>query len=145
MKVKVSVGASTVAGYSVSVAAVVAAVLAYVHGDRSEQTLGVITAGVVAVVSFAITQVGRYAQARALIREGHVSYPAPDEPAVIPFAPPEPGDVVSALPDVKVTAPHLAAVDEGDGGPEVIGPFTSALRVSGAFVTDGMTTTGVGV
>lgn len=65
----VSVGVSTVAGYSTSLGAVVLAVLAYLQGDHTQQTVGVIVAGAIAAMSFAITQAGRYLQAHAQVKQ----------------------------------------------------------------------------
>ncbi len=57
------VGPATVAGFTATLTAAAAAVLAYLFADADEQTLGTIAAGVVAVVSLLATQAGRYAQA----------------------------------------------------------------------------------
>lgn len=64
---KIPIGPATIAGYSVSLAGFIAAVLAYANGSRDEQTLGVITAGAIGAIAFVITQAGRYAQAKAEI------------------------------------------------------------------------------
>lgn len=64
----VSVGASTIAGYSVTAAGFAAAIIAYATGARDAQTLGVLTAAAVATVAFLVTQVGRYAQAHTLAK-----------------------------------------------------------------------------
>lgn len=64
---KVSWGASTYAGYGVASVAFVLALLAFIDGDRSEQVIGVLVPGVIGGLSFAITQIGRYVQAKAKI------------------------------------------------------------------------------
>jgi len=64
---KVPVGVSTVSGYGLTVIAFAAAVVAYLTGDHSQQTVGTIAAGGVAALAFAITQIGRYVQAKAAI------------------------------------------------------------------------------
>jgi len=64
----VPVGPTTVAGYGVTAVGVALALVAFLAGDRSEQTLGVLVAGGVAALAFVVTQVNRYAQARELAR-----------------------------------------------------------------------------
>lgn len=78
---KVSVGLATKAGYSLSAAALAAALIAYLTGDRSDQTLGTLTAAGVAVLAFVITQAGRYLQAYALAKPT-----PPPAPAVVELA-----------------------------------------------------------
>jgi protein-S-isoprenylcysteine O-methyltransferase Ste14 len=68
--IKVPVGTATAA---------VLALVAFLSGDRSEQTLGTIVAGALAIVSLAITQLGRYWQARELAR-ARVVVPLPGPP-----------------------------------------------------------------
>lgn len=74
-------GTATIAGYSTSLALFVLATYAFVAGDRSEQTLGTLAAGIAGGVIFAITQIGRYIQARELAKSatvvGYVSDPPP--------------------------------------------------------------------
>lgn len=70
MQGKVSVGLATVTGYSVSTVAFVAAVLAYLGGDHSDQTVAIIGCGVVGALAFVVTNIGRYAQARSVIKYG---------------------------------------------------------------------------
>lgn len=65
---KVSVGPTTVAGWSTSTALFFLAALAFLKGDRSEQTLGTIAAGGAAVAIFVVTQIGRYWQAKELAK-----------------------------------------------------------------------------
>lgn len=66
MKPNVPIGPSTVAGYSVTVTGVILAILAYLDGDHSQQTVGMLVAGAIAILSFLVTQAGRYAQAKVL-------------------------------------------------------------------------------
>jgi hypothetical protein len=75
---KVPVGVTTKAGYSASLVLLLAAVYAYLNGDRSEQTLGTLFAGTAAVLTFLATQAGRYLQAHALIRNGPPLVARPD-------------------------------------------------------------------
>ena len=70
MQGKVSVGLATVTGYSVSTVAFVGAVLAYLGGDHSDQTVAIIGCGVVGALAFVVTNVGRYLQARSVIKYG---------------------------------------------------------------------------
>lgn len=70
MQGKVSVGLATVTGYSVSTVAFVAAVLAYLGGDHSDQTVAIIGCGVVGALAFVVTSIGRYVQARSVITYG---------------------------------------------------------------------------
>jgi hypothetical protein len=64
----VPVGLATKTGYSVAIAGLIAAVLAYVSGDHSQAQLGSIVGASVGVVSLLITQVGRYVQANSSIK-----------------------------------------------------------------------------
>lgn len=66
-KPDVPVGLSTNVGLGTSGVAFALAILAFIQGDRSEQTLGVVAAGVVGIVSLGITMGGRMIQARAQI------------------------------------------------------------------------------
>lgn len=75
MNTKVAVGPTTVLGAGVSTSAFIAAVLAFLFGDRSEATVGTIVGGAVGALILAITLAGRYAQAKALT-----------VPPVVPFA-----------------------------------------------------------
>lgn len=72
MQGKVPVGVTSVAGYTITLAGVVGAVLAFLKGDRSDQTLGVLAAGGTAVLAFLSTQLGRYAQAHAAVKKAPV-------------------------------------------------------------------------
>lgn len=65
---KVPIGPTTIAGYSVTLAGALGAVIAFKSGDRSEQTLGTLAAGVFAAIAFVVTQVGRYVQAREIAK-----------------------------------------------------------------------------
>lgn len=66
----IPVGPSTIAGFLSTILAGALAVVAFVAGDHSEQTLGVIVGGALAAISLVTTLLGRYAQARAAIRSG---------------------------------------------------------------------------
>src|SRR3984885_4268426 len=63
----VPVGLATKTGYSVAVAGLIAAVLAYVSGDHSQAQLGSIVGASVGLLSLVITQIGRYVQANSQI------------------------------------------------------------------------------
>jgi len=67
MPTKVPIGPTSVAGYGVSTAAFVAAVLAFINGDHGPSTIGVIAAGTIGALAFLATQIGRYRQATAQI------------------------------------------------------------------------------
>jgi predicted cation transporter len=69
---KVPVGVTSVAGYTVTLAGVVGAVLAFLKGDRSDQTLGVLASAGLAILAFLSTQLGRYVQAHALVKTAPV-------------------------------------------------------------------------
>lgn len=64
----VPVGLTTKAGYSVALTALVTAVIAYVTGDHSAENTAALAAAIIGGVSYAITQIGRYAQATALAK-----------------------------------------------------------------------------
>lgn len=105
-KLKVPIGPTTIAGYGVTVTSVLLAVLAYLQGDRSDQTLGVIVAGAVALVSFAITQIGRYVQAKALAERAPLG-------VTQNFALP----AVKFSPAIHVAGPSLEADDDQEPEP----------------------------
>lgn len=73
--ITVPVGKTTVAGWGTTATAAVLALVAFLSGDHSEQTLGTVVAGTLAVVSFAVTQLGRYWQARELARAQVIAPP----------------------------------------------------------------------
>jgi hypothetical protein len=64
----VPVGLATKTGYSVAIAGLIAAVLAYVSGDHSQAQLGSIVGASVGLLSLLITQIGRYVQANSSIK-----------------------------------------------------------------------------
>lgn len=72
VKPKVGIGASTVAGGSVTLVAFVLAVIAFVDGARDEATISAMVVGAVALVT---TLAGRYAQAVAAINAAHSNPP----------------------------------------------------------------------
>lgn len=65
---KVSWGTTTYLGYGTAATAFVLAVVAFLGGDRDEQTLGVIVSGVIGGLAFGITSLGRYLQANSKIK-----------------------------------------------------------------------------
>ena len=75
MQGKVSVGLATVTGYSVSTVAFVAAVLAYLGGDHSDQTVAIIGCGIVGALAFVVTNIGRYWQAKVAIQNPPAAAP----------------------------------------------------------------------
>jgi hypothetical protein len=120
---KVPVGVTSQVGYGVTATALIAAVVAFVSGDRSEQTLGVLTAAALAAVSLGITQIGRYLQARELARNTYhyvgqdveqaeaaknVEEDAYDD---------EPGDVFDGLPDIPTAPAESLPVEKHLGDP----------------------------
>jgi hypothetical protein len=64
----VPIGLASKTGYSVAIAGLIAAVLAYVSGDHSQAQLGSIVGASVGLLSLLITQVGRYVQANSSIK-----------------------------------------------------------------------------
>lgn len=69
---RVSVGPTTVGGAGVTVAAFVAAIVAFASGARDEATVGALVAGVAALVT---TLIGRYAQAIAQVKAAAPTIP----------------------------------------------------------------------
>lgn len=67
-KVKVPVGTTTIAGYSATLTSTILAVLAFTEGDHTQQVVGTIVAGALAIGSLLVTQLGRYWQAREMAR-----------------------------------------------------------------------------
>lgn len=131
---KVPIGPSTVAGYSVTVTGVVLAILSYLQGDHSQQTLGVLTAGAVALVSFAITQIGRYVQASRAIGKGAVQNLTFTQPKVQFGDSTMPADLSTGLGHYsKIVYGSDAADDDPDPEPEatdVIGETARHLPVT---------------
>lgn len=131
MTPKVPIGPTTIAGYTVTLTSFVLAIFAYLQGDHSQQTLGVLTAGAAAIVAFAITQIGRYAQAKVLAHYHELAPPVPPT-AIVQNFPGRLGDqpVTAGLTDdiepeptdtLGAEARHLTLVespppDEGDIG-----------------------------
>lgn len=74
-KPDVPVGISTLAALVTAVLAGAGAVLAFVKGDRSEQTLGVIAGGVVALLSLIAMITSRTVQAKAQITAASAPLP----------------------------------------------------------------------
>lgn len=118
MQGKVSVGLATVTGYSVSTVAFVAAVLAYLGGDHSDQTVAIIGCGVVGALAFVVTNVGRYWQAKVAIQNPPAAAPGATPMPVSPYAPD-----VSAGPATSGTVPatsiqyELVPDPDGPGDP----------------------------
>ncbi len=121
MQGKVQVGLATVTGYSVSTVAFVGAVLAYLGGDHSDQTVAIIGCGIVGALAFLVTNIGRYRQATAITKYGPYIVPCTLEDKAVAevdhdsAADPEgPGD---PLPDdlAAVPAPDGPVTDVGDG------------------------------
>lgn len=81
LKPDVPKGPATITGYSVSGVAFVLAIFAFVQGDRSEQTLGVIAGGVVGLASLLYTNHIRGKQAVAQINAGAWAHVEPETDA----------------------------------------------------------------
>jgi hypothetical protein len=64
----VPVGPQTVAGYTFSLAAFVTAILAFIEGDRSQETLFAVVMGAASLVALVVTNVNRSRQAQNLAR-----------------------------------------------------------------------------
>lgn len=137
----VGVGTQTYAGYGTAGAAFVAALIAFLSGDRSDATTGGIVAGVVGLVALVVTSVLRVVQARenaktartaidaaafAGGRGGSVILPAGPAPIVTPREPAtgapadiddeleeDPGEAPSAA-DLPLTDPAHVGPDRGD-------------------------------
>lgn len=109
MPTKVPIGPTSVAGYGVSTAAFVAAVLAFINGDHGPSTIGVIAAGTIGALAFLATQIGRYRQATAQITATGAPAITVGQPAQLEarsFPPAIAGQLLSAGP------PELADEDE---------------------------------
>lgn len=65
VKPKVGIGASTVAGGSITLVAYALAIIAFIDGARDEATIGALLAGTAALIT---TLAGRYGQAIAAVR-----------------------------------------------------------------------------
>jgi hypothetical protein len=123
----VPVGVTTVVGYTATFTAAATAVLAYIFADADQQTLGTIAAGVVALGSLLVTQIGRYAQARELAKAAAPASPSQQAVAVVADVdveeqPETPGD--DPPPEavtVPLTDPSTIPPDEGDAEAEAEG------------------------
>jgi hypothetical protein len=131
----VAVGASTIAGYSVTAAGLAAAIIAYATGARDAQTLGVLTASAVAILAFLVTQAGRYAQAHTLakgVADKIASSPTPTTPIGVAADSVKAGDPVRVVTGVMLdkakiaeatnkynaTAPSVSGTDAAWTGPD---------------------------
>lgn len=77
----VPTGPATKVGYGTAVLSALVAVLAYLFPEGDEQTLGVIAAGLIALVSLVVTQIGRFAQANAQIKaQAPLEFEVQEEP-----------------------------------------------------------------
>jgi hypothetical protein len=65
----VPVGTTTKVGYGATITTAIAAILAYLFADADAQTLGVIASGIFAAISMVTTQIGRYMQAKEIIKQ----------------------------------------------------------------------------
>jgi hypothetical protein len=111
----VSVGFSTKLGASLTATGVATAIVAFIAGDRSEQTLGVISGAAVAALAFAITAAGRYAQARTQIKAAPEMLTATSRAKVVDRAqvPPTPAQYAAEYADAgwTVTTDRSPATD----------------------------------
>jgi hypothetical protein len=69
LKPDVPKGPATITGYTATFVGLVAMLLAFIFPEGDEQTLGVIAAGVVALVSLVVTSLGRQKQAVEQIKQ----------------------------------------------------------------------------
>jgi hypothetical protein len=90
---KLPIGLATQAGLSTTVTAYVVAIIAFIQGDRTEETIGALVAGTVALLSVIF---GRYAQATAQIKSGGL--PGTIAAGVNPNGQTPPGHGVGAVP-----------------------------------------------
>jgi hypothetical protein len=126
---RVPVGFTTKLGASVTATGLAAAIVAFVTGDRSEQTVGTLTAAGVAVLAFAITAIGRYAQAHAQIKAAAPAQPVIGR-ALTSAAAGEPVQI--ALGDQSNRIPGTGIEFRGDGGTSSV-----SVPVSGSTMTFG--------
>lgn len=82
---KVSVGLATQAGLSTTVVAYVLAIVAFIEGDRSEETVAALALGTAALVT---TLWGRFAQAKEAIRASRPQSVTVNTSAAVPIATP---------------------------------------------------------
>lgn len=64
----VSIGPTSIAGITTTITGVVMAIIAVYHGDETQATISAIVGGTLAIVSAAITYIGRYVQANSQIK-----------------------------------------------------------------------------
>jgi hypothetical protein len=123
---RVPVGFTTKLGASVTATGLAAAIVAFVTGDRSEQTVGTLTAAGVAVLAFAITAIGRYAQAHAQIKAAAPAQRIPGTGVVLRSdTASEPKQIV--LGDVSSKIPGTDAGPFGPPSPRGVDPPASAV------------------
>lgn len=132
---KVPIGPTTILGSSVSIAAFGLAVVAYLTGDHSQQTVGTIVAGAVSLGALAITAAVRGKQAQVLAHKAIAVYDglSPVAQAEIEslrqrvddavaelqardLGGVEPGDPLPALPHIPTKSPTAVPKDKGDAG-----------------------------
>lgn len=120
--VKVGVGITTLAGYGATLVGVIGIILVQLLKVDEEQATLIATA-VWTVVSFAITQLGRYAQAKELAKKARVpaaitaidlSEPGPP--------PPDPGEVVFAVGSGSAPVAMPTSLGEMDREPKYTPP-----------------------
>lgn len=113
-KVKVGVGVTSQVGYGVTLAALLAAIVAYIQGDHSIENATTLGLGIVAGISYVITQLGRYAQAhahaKALPQVLENERYAAQEYSEADFADPEPEEPSWLKQDQELAAEHNAKV-----------------------------------
>lgn len=68
----VPIGPTTIVGYGGTVVGLIAAVLSMVFPDGDEQTIALIASSVFTLGSFLVTQIGRYMQAKELLKPSPV-------------------------------------------------------------------------
>lgn len=111
---KVPVGVTSLAGYSTSVVTAAGAVAGWLTGDHSRDNLVVILLGAYSALSLAVTQVGRYLQAKELAKKA---------PVVVAPAHPHP------LVEAEITPTDSTVGPDEDLDPEPPeGPNPSAAR-----------------
>lgn len=68
----VPIGPTTVVGYGGTVVGLIASILALIFPDGDEQTIALIASAVFTLGSFLVTQIGRYMQAKELLKPSPV-------------------------------------------------------------------------
>ncbi len=119
--VKVGVGITTLAGYGATLVGVIGIILVQLLKVDEEQATLIATA-VWTVVSFAITQLGRYAQAKELAKKARVPATFAAIDLSEPGSSPDPGEVVFATGSGSAPVSMPSSLGEMDREPKYTPP-----------------------